>query len=304
MRSQTEIWYQALLEARPDWAGTIALHHGSLEREVRDWVEDGLRDERLRAVVCTSSLDLGVDFAPVDQVLQIGSPKGVARLLQRAGRSGHRPGAVSRAVVVPTQALELVEAAATREAAAARAIEARAPVVAPLDVLVQHLVTCALGGGFRPDALLAEVRGTRAYAGLTDADWQFALDFVLHGGASLNAYPEYRRVVIGDDGVARVPDARIARRHRIGIGTIVSEASITVRVPERQGAGPRRGGIHRPPRARATASSFAGRVLELVRVRELTAWVKPASGEGRAGPALDRRPDGAVDRSSPTPRAD
>ena len=93
VRSPTEIWYQAILEARPDWAGTIALHHGSLERDVRDWVEDGLRDGRLRAVVCTSSLDLGVDFAPVDQVLQIGSPKGVARLLQRAGRSGHRPGA-------------------------------------------------------------------------------------------------------------------------------------------------------------------------------------------------------------------
>ena len=93
VRSQTEIWYQALLEARPDWAGTIALHHGSLEREARDWVEDGLRNGRLRAVVCTSSLDLGVDFAPVDQVLQIGSPKGVARLLQRAGRSGHQPGA-------------------------------------------------------------------------------------------------------------------------------------------------------------------------------------------------------------------
>ena len=114
VRSQTEIWYQAILEARPDWAGTIALHHGSLEREARDWVEDGLRNERLRAVVCTSSLDLGVDFAPVEQVLQIGSPKGVGRLLQRAGRSGHRPGAVSRAVVVPTQALELVEAAAAR----------------------------------------------------------------------------------------------------------------------------------------------------------------------------------------------
>ncbi len=116
VRSQTEIWYQAILDARPDWAGTIALHHGSLEREAREWVEDGLRHERLRAVVCTSSLDLGVDFAPVEQVLQIGSPKGVARLLQRAGRSGHRPGAVSRAVVVPTQALELVEAAAARDA--------------------------------------------------------------------------------------------------------------------------------------------------------------------------------------------
>ena len=283
VRSQTEIWYQALLEARPDWAGTIALHHGSLEREARDWVEDGLRHERLRAVVCTSSLDLGVDFAPVDQVLQIGSPKGVARLLQRAGRSGHRPGAVSRAVVVPTQALELVEAAATREAAAARAIEARAPVVAPLDVLVQHLVTCALGGGFRPDPLLAEIRGTRAYAGLADADWQFALDFVLHGGACLNAYPEYRRVAIGEDGVARVPDARIARRHRIGIGTIVSEASITVRFRNGKALGHvEEGFIARL--APGDCFVFAGRVLELVRVRELTAWVQPASAKAALVP--------------------
>ena len=275
VRSQTEIWYQAILEARPDWAGTIALHHGSLERDTRDWVEDGLRNERLRAVVCTSSLDLGVDFAPVDQVLQIGSPKGVARLMQRAGRSGHRPGAVSRAVVVPTQALELIEAAAARAAAAERAIEARVPVVAPLDALVQHLVTCALGGGFRPDALETEVRRTHAYASLTRDEWQFALDFVLHGGASLNAYPEYRRVVIDADGIARVPDARIARRHRIGIGTIVSDASITVRLKNGMALGHVEEGFI----ARLSPGDcfvFAGRALEFVRVHELTAWVKPA----------------------------
>jgi len=153
VRSSAEIWYQALLEARPHWAGSIALHHGSLGREVREWVEQALREGRLRAVVCTSSLDLGVDFAPVDQVLQIGSPKGVGRLLQRAGRSGHRPGEVSRVTVLPTHALELVEAAAARDAAVAGEVEARVPADAPLDVLVQHLVTCALGGGFDPDAL-------------------------------------------------------------------------------------------------------------------------------------------------------
>jgi len=283
VRSQTETWYQAILEARPDWAGTIALHHGSLERHVREWVEDGLRHARLRAVVCTSSLDLGVDFAPVDQVLQIGSPKGVARLLQRAGRSGHRPGAVSRALIVPTQALELVEAAAARVAAAARTIEARVPVAAPLDVLVQHVVTCALGGGIRPDELKAEVRSTLAYAKLTDAEWQFTLDFVIHGGASLNAYPEYRRVVIDAEGVARVPDARIARRHRIGIGTIVSEASITVRFRNGQALGHvEEGFIARL--APGDCFIFAGRVLEFVRVRELTAWVTPAKAKSALVP--------------------
>ena len=275
VRSATETWYQAILDARPDWAGTIALHHGSLERDVRDWVEDGLRNARLRAVVCTSSLDLGVDFSPVDQVLQIGSPKGVARLMQRAGRSGHQPGAVSRVTVVPTQALELVEAAAAREAANARRVEARTPLVAPLDVLVQHVVTCALGGGFRPDALRDEVRDTHAYERLPDEQWQWALDFVVHGGASLNAYPEYRRVTIDDDGVARVHDAQIARRHRMGIGTIVSDASITIQYRN----GEKLGHVEESFVASLTpgdAFVFAGRVLEFIRVRELTAWVKPA----------------------------
>jgi ATP-dependent Lhr-like helicase len=276
VRSASEIWYQALLDARPMWAGSIALHHGSLERDVRDWVEDSLRDGRLRAVVCTSSLDLGVDFAPVDQVIQIGSPKGVARLLQRAGRSGHRPGEISRVTVVPTHALELVEAAAAREAAAERVVEARTPVVGPLDVLVQHLVTCALGGGFVPDELRDEVRDTHAYAALGDDEWRFALDFVVHGGASLNAYPEYRRVRVDDDGIARVPDAQIARRHRMSIGTIVSEASITVRYKH----GAALGHVEESFVARLSPGDcfvFAGRVLEFVRVREMTAWVRPAS---------------------------
>ncbi len=283
VRSSAEIWYQALLDARPHWAGSIALHHGSLGREVREWVEQALREGRLRAVVCTSSLDLGVDFAPVDQVLQIGSPKGVGRLLQRAGRSGHRPGEVSRVTVLPTHALELVEAAAAREAAAAGEVEARVPADAPLDVLVQHLVTCALGGGFHPDALLAEVRGTRAYAHLADADWRFALDFVVHGGASLNAYPEYRRVVIGADGIARAPDAAIARRHRMSIGTIVAEASITVRLS----GGKALGHVEESFVARLVPGNcfvFAGRVLEFVRVREMTAWVKPAPARAAVVP--------------------
>jgi ATP-dependent helicase Lhr and Lhr-like helicase len=276
VRSSAEIWYQALIDTRPDWAGTIALHHGSLERDVREWVEDAIRDRRLRAVVCTSSLDLGVDFAPVDQVLQIGSPKGVARLLQRAGRSGHRPGEVSKVTVLPTHALELVEAAAAREAAAEKLIEPRTPIESSLDVLVQHLVTCALGGGFAPSALRAEISGTHAYRHLDDTQWQWALDFVVHGGASLNAYPEYRRVVIGDDGIARVPDRRIAQRHRQSIGTIVADASINVQMRN----GKRLGTVEESFIAHLRPGDcfvFAGKVLEFVRVREMTAWVKPAA---------------------------
>jgi ATP-dependent Lhr-like helicase len=275
VRSAAEIWYRALIDARPDWAGTIALHHGSLDRETREWVENAIRDQKLRAVVCTSSLDLGVDFAPVDQVLQIGSPKGVGRLLQRAGRSGHRPGEISKVTVLPTHALELVEAAAAREAAAERKIEPRTPVELSLDVLVQHLVTCGLGGGFAPRELLAEVRGTHAYRALTDLQWQWAMDFVVHGGASLNAYPEYRRVVVGNDGIAHVPDRRIGQRHRQSIGTIVADVSINVKFSNGRNLGTVEESFIAHLR-KGDCFTFAGRVLEFVRVRELTAWVKPA----------------------------
>jgi ATP-dependent helicase Lhr and Lhr-like helicase len=278
-RAQTEQWYQALLDARPEWAGEIALHHGSLAREVRDWVENSLRDGRLRCVVCTSSLDLGVDFSPVERVLQIGSPKGVARVLQRAGRSGHRPGVPSRITCVPTNALELLEVAAAREAAHNGQIESRQPLLAPLDVLAQHLVTVALGGGFRAEELLAEVRSTYAYQGLSDEEWRWCLTFVVQGGAALSAYPEFQRVV-EEDGCYRVIDKTIARRHRQAIGTILSEGAISVQYLK----GERLGTVDESFVARLKAGdkfTFAGRVLEFVRVRDMTAWVRRAkSGEG------------------------
>jgi ATP-dependent Lhr-like helicase len=229
-RSQAELWYQHMLDARPDWAGLIALHHGSLDKEVRDWVEAGLKQGALKAVVCTSSLDLGVDFLPVERVLQIGSAKGIARLLQRAGRSGHAPGRVSRVTLVPTHSLELLEAAgAKRHAVAARSVEARPVPNKPLDVLVQHLVTMALGGGFRSEALYAEVRTAWSYRNLSEEEWQWALDFVARGGQTLAVYPEYRRVLPDEEGVYRVPDAALGRRHRMGIGTIVSESALQVK---------------------------------------------------------------------------
>jgi ATP-dependent helicase Lhr and Lhr-like helicase len=274
-RSQTEIWYQALLAARPDWAGRIALHHGSLDRARRDWVENGLRSGLLRCVVATSSLDLGVDFSPVDRVLQVGSPKGVARLLQRAGRSGHRPGAVSRVTCVPTNALELVEVAAARDGMRAGAIEARLPVERPLDLLAQHAVTVALGGGFLPDELRDEVRTTRAYAGLMDDEWAWVLDFVTRGGAALDAYPEFRRVVVGEDGRCVVEDRGIARRHRMSIGTIVSDAAVTVQYVR----GARLGTVEESFIARLAPGDrfvFAGKPLELVRVRDMVAQVRRA----------------------------
>ncbi len=273
MRSQAERWYRALLEARPDWAGVLALHHGSLDREVREWVELGLKEGRVKAAVCTSSLDLGVDFLPVDRVLQIGSAKGVARLVQRAGRSGHAPGRPSRITLVPTHSLELVEAAAAREAVRSGQIEARHSPREPLDVMVQHLVTIALGGGFRPEELFAEIRTTVAYADMTEAHWQWCLDFVRQGGPSLAAYPDYHRVVPDEDGLWRVPDARLARRHRVNIGTIVSDASISVQYL----GGGKLGTVEESFIARlkpGDAFMFSGRLLELVRVDQMTALVR------------------------------
>jgi ATP-dependent Lhr-like helicase len=282
-RSQAEIWYQAMLEARPDWAGVIALHHGSLDRAVRDWVELSLKRGALKAVVCTSSLDLGVDFLPVERVLQIGSPKGVARLLQRAGRSGHAPGRPSRVTLVPTHSLEMVEGAAARAAIAKGLIESRATPVQPLDVLVQHLVTVALGGGFVPADLLAEVRSTAAYAQLSQANWDWCLSFVAQGGPTLEVYPDYRRAVPDESGVWRVPDARLARRHRANIGTIVSDASMAVQYL----GGARLGSVEESFAARLKPGDcflFGGRLLELVRIHEMTAWVRRASGKRPAVP--------------------
>lgn len=275
-RSQAEIWYQLLLAARPDWAGLVALHHGSLDRAVREWVELGLKLGRLKAVVATSSLDLGVDFLPVERVLQIGSAKGVARLLQRAGRSGHAPGRASRVTLVPTNTLELVEAAAARRAALAGRVESRAGPDKPLDVLVQHLVTVALGGGFDADALFDEVCSAPAYRALTRDEFDWALAFVVQGGASLHAYPEYHRVQRGDDGVHRVVDRGIAHRHRLQVGTIVSDASMQVKWV----AGGTIGTIEEGFIARLKPGDhfvFAGRVLEYVRTKEMTAYVRKAT---------------------------
>ncbi|MCE2678852.1 MAG: ligase-associated DNA damage response DEXH box helicase [Burkholderiales bacterium] len=279
-RSQAEIWYQALLEEKPEWAGLIALHHGSLDKELRTWVENSLKTGALKAVVCTSSLDLGVDFLPVERVLQIGSPKGVARLLQRAGRSGHAPGRASRITVVPTHALELMEAAAARHAVGLKRIESRVSPHEPMDVLVQHLVTVAVGPGFIADELYAEVCAAYAFRNLSRERFDWALAFVEGGGASLKAYPDFHRIAKDEHQVYRVPRADIARRHRMSVGTIVSDASMSVAWL----TGGRIGSIEESFIARLKAGdcfTFAGRVLELIRVRDMTAFVRKApKGKG------------------------
>ena len=275
VRSQAEIWYQMILKERPDWAGIVALHHGSLDRSVREWVELGLKNGTLKAVVATSSLDLGVDFLPVERVLQIGSAKGIARLLQRAGRSGHAPGRASRITLVPTNTLELVEAAAARRAAMAGRVESRGSPHKPLDVLVQHLVTVALGGGFDADALFMEVGTSAAYRELTRAEFDWALAFCSRGGDSLTAYPEYHRIR-EVDGLWRVTERGIALRHRLQVGTIVADATMQLKWL----SGIKLGSIEEGFIARLSKGDhfvFGGRVLEYVRTQDMTAYVRKGS---------------------------
>ncbi len=200
-RSFAEIWYQKMLDKAPELSGRMAMHHGSISKEMRNWVEDQLYDGKLKAVVCTSSLDLGVDFRPVETVIQVGSPKGVARFLQRAGRSGHQPGAVSRIYFVPTHSLELMEAASLREAIAKGIVEVRVPYIRSFDVLMQYLVTLAVSDGFYPDEILAEIRTTFSYNSISDAEWEWLLNFITTGGDSLQAYDEYRKVIIHKDNI-------------------------------------------------------------------------------------------------------
>lgn len=275
-RSQAERWFDAIRSARPDWKKLVALHHGSVDRELRSQAEAGLKAGKLKCVVATSSLDLGVDFGPVDQVLQVGSPKGIARLLQRAGRSGHAPGATGRLVCVPTHALELIECAAARSAAEAGKVEPRRPLVAPLDCLAQHIVTVACSGGFREADLLAEVRSTHAYAALDDTSWQWAVDFAARGGRALAAYPNYARI-IERFGRWYVAGKAIARHHRMNIGTIAGDATVEVKWLR----GGRLGTVEESFVSRLNEGDrflFAGKPLVLFRFDGLTAWVKRARG--------------------------
>ena len=275
-RSQCELWHQALSDARPDWR--IGLHHGSLANEERRVIEQGLKSGAYKIVVCTSSLDLGVDFSPVERVLQVGSPKGVARLLQRAGRSGHGPGRISRVTCVPASVLELVEAAAARDATQDGSIESRPPYHCPLDVLAQHTVSMGIGNGFRKEELLQEIRTTASYKDFTDGEWDWLLEFLSTGGSTLSAYPEYHKLQIKNE-IYKVSDPAQAKRHRMSIGTIVSDAAIQVRYLK----GGRLGSVEESFISRLFPGDtflFAGKALQLVKVNNMTAYVRKAKTAG------------------------
>lgn len=283
VRSQTEFWYQEMLNVAPDLAGAIALHHSSIDMELRLWVEENLHKGTLQVVVCTASLDLGVDFRPVDTVIQVGSPKGVARFMQRAGRSGHRPGEVSNIYFVPTHSLEIMEAAALKKAYEEGIIESRAPVVMAYDVLIQYMVTMAVGDGFRSEELYEEVKTTFCYADLTEDEWQWMMEFVVHGGKTLSGYDEYHKVVKIDD-LYKVTGRRIAMRHRMHIGTIVGDAIMQVKFM----SGGYVGTIEEYFISRlepGDAFVLAGRRLEFIQIRDMVVYVRRSTAKNAKVPA-------------------
>jgi len=274
-RAQSDIWYQKLLDADNELAGIMAMHHGSISRDIRDWVEDALYEGKLKAVVCTSSLDLGVDFRPVEKIVQIGSPKSVARFVQRAGRSGHRPGATSVIHFVPTHALEIMEAAALRYAIQHDMIEERIPYIRSFDVLIQYLMTLAVSSGFDPNQVKEEIKNTYSFESITDEEWSKVLNFLVYGSQSLQAYDEYQKVE-KLDGLYKVVNRRIAQRHRMSIGTIVSDAMINVKFVK----GKWIGSVEEWFIAQLSPGDvfwFAGRCLELVRIKDMVAQVKLSS---------------------------
>jgi len=275
VRSACEVWFQAILERYPEFAGEMAMHHGSISRETRLWVENAIRNEELKVVVCTSSLDLGVDFAPVETIIQVGGPKGVARFLQRAGRSGHQPGKESVIYFLATHAMELIEASALKKAVAKTVVEDRMPYLNSWDVLVQYLNTLAVSDGFFPDAIYEEVKTTFCYQNITPENWNWILNFITNGSQSLQAYDEFKKVEIEEDGRFKINSRFIAMHHRMQMGTIVGDAVLNVKflgggfigtVEEWFASKLQRGDVF----------TFAGRRLELFQIKNMQVLVRKA----------------------------
>ncbi|MBS1599649.1 MAG: DNA ligase-associated DEXH box helicase [Bacteroidetes bacterium] len=276
-RGMSERWYQALLDVAPDLAGAIALHHGSIDMQLRIWVEEALHSGKLKAVVCTASLDLGVDFRPVETVIQVGSPKGVARFLQRAGRSGHQPGQVSKIYFLPTHSLELVEAAALKTAMKINFIESREPMVMCFDVLIQYLCTLAIGEGFYPDKIFEEIKSTHCFRHIEEDEWREILHFISEGGSALQQYDEFKKVEI-INGLYKINSRRVAMRHRLHIGTIVSDAMLKVKFM----SGGYIGVIEEYFISRLQPGdvfTLSGRNLEFVLIKDMTVLVKKSNSK-------------------------
>ncbi|GEN74560.1 ligase-associated DNA damage response DEXH box helicase [Chryseobacterium hagamense] len=287
-RSQSEMWYQLLLNAYPDFAGQIAIHHSSIDAHLRIWIEENLSNGKLKAVVSTSSLDLGIDFKPVDTVIQIGSAKGVARFLQRAGRSGHSPFETSKIYCVPTHSLELIEVSALKEAVKNNVIEPRDPQVLCFDVLVQFLMTLAVGDGFLPDELYPKIKETYAFREMNEEEWRGMLDFLTIGGKALKSYEEFHKIVIDENGLYKVTSRKIAMLHRMNMGVIVSDAMLKVKFI----SGGYIGMVEEYFISRLKKEDkfiLAGRVLEVAMIKDMTVFVRASKGKAFAPSYLGGR---------------
>jgi len=272
-RNQSELWYQIIIDEEPDLIGQIAVHHGSIDKVQRNWIEEAISQGLLKAVVCTSSLDLGVDFKPVDCVIQIGSAKGIARFMQRAGRSGHSPFETSKMYAVPTHSLQLIEVAAVKEAVKQHEIEARQPYVLTYDILVQFLVTLAVGEGFKPEETYAFIKQIHAFHYLTKEEFDWCIHFITQGGNTLKSYEEFHKVVLEEDGFYRVKSRRIAMNHRMNIGVIVSEVILFVKFF----SGGYIGMVEEyfiSKLNKGDAFVLGGKVLEIQQIKDMTVLVK------------------------------
>ena len=272
-RSQCEMWYHKIIHSYPELAGVIAMHHGSIDKKIRLWVENGLREKKLKVVVCTSSLDLGVDFSPVETCIQVGSPKGVGRFIQRAGRSGHQPNNPSTIYFLPTHAIELIESVALQEGIKKQMIEDRLPHINSYDVLLQFLTTLAVGGGFFPDQIFSVIKKTFCFHAINSNKWKWILNFLTKGSQSLEYYDEFKKVHISEDGMMTVLDKGVALRHRLSMGTIVSDSVLKIKYQ----TGKYLGTIEEwfiSKLSRGDVFTFAGRNLELLTLNGMEVIVR------------------------------
>lgn len=277
-RSQAEITFASLWDINDDNLA-IALHHGSLDIERRRKVEAAMARGELRAVVCTSTLDLGIDWGDVDLVIQMGAPKGASRLTQRIGRANHRMDEPSRALLAPANRMEMLECIAARDAIIDGALDGEAPGAGTFDVLAQHILGMACAAPFNPDALYREIITAAPYASLTRTDFDAAVEFVATGGYALKRYDRYRRIVKTPEGAYRIRDGRAAQLYRMNVGTIVEAPVLDIRLASMRGPA-------RPGRKLGTAEEwffdglapgdafyFAGEILQLERVEGTDAIV-------------------------------
>ena len=272
-RAQCEIWFHRLLDEAPNLAGSIAMHHGSIDKKIRLWVEESLRNEALKVVVCTSSLDLGVDFSPVENCIQIGSPKGIGRFIQRAGRSGHQPKAESSIYFLPTHAMELIESVALQNGIKTQQIEDRIPYLNCYDVLIQFLMTLAVGAGFEPKKIYAAVTSSFCFQALDQERWQWILNFLIRGSQSLQQYDEYKKLIPDENGLLKAANKNITLRHRFSMGTIVSGNDLKIRYRK----GGYLGSIEEwfiSKLKPGDTFAFSGKILELIRIHKMEVIVK------------------------------